>query len=73
MRVRESRSLPVGQAFLPVSFNSPAAAAGLPTVDTLGPRGGELHSPREYLLLDSLTERAKLAALLLMKLAAGTA
>jgi glutamate carboxypeptidase len=47
------------------------AAAGLPTVDTLGPRGGELHSPREYLLIDSLMERAKLAALLLMKLADG--
>ena len=47
------------------------AAAGLPTVDTLGPRGGDLHSPNEYLLLDSLTERAKLSALLLMKLASG--
>ena len=47
------------------------AAAGLPTIDTLGPRGGGLHSPQEYLLLDSLTERAKLSALLLMKLASG--
>ncbi len=47
------------------------AAAGLPTVDTLGPRGGDIHSSDEYLLLDSLTERAKLSALLLMKLAAG--
>lgn len=47
------------------------AAAGLPVVDSLGPRGGNLHSPREYLLLHSLTERAKLSALLLLKLAAG--
>jgi glutamate carboxypeptidase len=47
------------------------AAAGLPNVDSLGPRGGALHSPNEFLLLDSLTERAKLTALLLMKLAAG--
>jgi glutamate carboxypeptidase len=47
------------------------AAAGLPTVDTLGPRGGDLHSPTEYLLLDSLIERAKLSALLLMKMGAG--
>jgi glutamate carboxypeptidase len=47
------------------------AAAGLPTVDSLGPRGGDLHSPTEYILLDSLTERAKLTALLLMKLASG--
>jgi glutamate carboxypeptidase len=47
------------------------AAAGLTNVDSLGPRGGNLHSPDEFLLLDSLTERAKLSALLLMKLAAG--
>jgi glutamate carboxypeptidase len=47
------------------------AAAGLPNVDSLGPRGGALHSPDEFLLLDSLTERARLTALLLMKLAAG--
>jgi glutamate carboxypeptidase len=47
------------------------AAAGLPVIDTLGPRGGSIHSSEEYLLLDSLTERAKLSALLLMKLASG--
>jgi glutamate carboxypeptidase len=47
------------------------AAAGLPNLDSLGPRGGNLHSPDEFLLLDSLTERAKLSALLLAKLAAG--
>ena len=47
------------------------AAAGLPTVDTLGPCGGDLHSPTEFLLLDSLTQRAKLTALLLTKLASG--
>lgn len=47
------------------------AAAGLPTVDTLGPRGGDLHSSGEYVRLDSLVERAKLTALLLMRIAAG--
>jgi glutamate carboxypeptidase len=47
------------------------AAAGLPTIDTLGPRGGDIHSPSEFLLVDSLTERAKLTALLLLKLASG--
>ena len=47
------------------------AAAGLPTVDTLGPCGGGLHSSDEHLDVDSLTERARLSALLLMKLAAG--
>lgn len=54
-----------------VSDGNKLAAAGLPVVDTMGPRGGGLHSPDEYLLLDSLPERAKLSALLLMKLAAG--
>lgn len=44
---------------------------GLPNVDTLGVRGGHIHSEQEFILLDSLTERAQLSALLLMKLAAG--
>jgi glutamate carboxypeptidase len=47
------------------------AAAGLPTIDTLGVRGGDLHSPSEYVLLDSLVERASLSAMLLLKIAAG--
>ena len=54
-----------------VSDGNKLAAAGLPVIDTLGPRGGNLHSTEEFLLLDSLTERAKLTALLLMKLGAG--
>jgi glutamate carboxypeptidase len=45
------------------------AAAGLPTVDSLGPRGGGMHSDEEFVLIDSLVERAKLAALLLLTLA----
>jgi glutamate carboxypeptidase len=47
------------------------AAAGLPNVDTLGVRGGKIHSPEEFMIPASLTERAQLTALLLMKLAAG--
>jgi glutamate carboxypeptidase len=45
------------------------AAAGLPVIDTFGPRGGKLHSPEEFLLLDSLTERAKLAVMTMFHLA----
>lgn len=45
------------------------AAAGLPNVDTLGVQGGKIHSADEYCLVDSLSQRAKLSALLLMKLA----
>jgi glutamate carboxypeptidase len=47
------------------------AAAGLTTIDSLGVTGGDIHSSDEYILLGSLVERAKLAALLLMKLGAG--
>jgi glutamate carboxypeptidase len=47
------------------------AAAGLANVDTLGPRGGGLHSAEEFVFLDSLRERAKVVALLLMRMASG--
>lgn len=47
------------------------AAAGIPVVDTLGVRGGKIHSADEFVKLDSLEERAKLSALLLMKVASG--
>ena len=45
------------------------AATGLPVVDTLGARGGAIHSHDEYLIVDSLVERARLSALLIMRLA----
>ena len=45
------------------------AATGLAVVDTLGPRGGSIHSSDEFLCTDSLVERAQLSALLLMRLA----
>lgn len=45
--------------------------AGLPNIDTLGVRGGNIHSEREFALLDSLAERARLTALFLMKLGNG--
>lgn len=47
------------------------AAAGLANVDNLGPRGGGLHSGDEHIEIESLTERARLAALYLWRLAAG--
>lgn len=46
-------------------------AAGLPNVDTLGVRGGLIHSDAEFALPDSFVERAQLSALILMKLASG--
>lgn len=46
-------------------------AAGVPNIDTLGVRGGDIHSEAEYAWPDSFAERAQLSALLLMKLASG--
>lgn len=47
------------------------AAEGLAVVDTLGVRGGAIHSADEFLITESLAERARLSALLLMRLASG--
>lgn len=44
---------------------------GLPNVDTLGVRGGAIHSKDEFLIPESLAERAKLTALLLHRYASG--
>lgn len=46
------------------------AAAGLPCIDSLGPRGGDLHSDREFIHTDSLAERAKLSLAILANIAA---
>ncbi|MCB1111859.1 MAG: hydrolase [Chlamydiales bacterium] len=45
------------------------AAEGIPTVDTLGAVGENIHTFDECARIDSLTSRAKLTALFLMKLA----
>jgi glutamate carboxypeptidase len=42
--------------------------AGLPTIDTLGVRGGGLHTPDEWIELSSLVERCQLLAILLHRL-----
>ncbi|WP_086929498.1 hydrolase [Agarilytica rhodophyticola] len=44
------------------------AAAGLVNIDTLGVRGGAIHSEDEFACLDSFVERAQLSALLIAKL-----
>ncbi|HEY0446207.1 MAG TPA: hydrolase, partial [Allosphingosinicella sp.] len=47
------------------------AACGVPVVDTMGVRGGAIHSPDEYLIVASLAERAQLSALTVLRLATG--
>jgi glutamate carboxypeptidase len=49
------------------------AACGVPVVDTMGVRGGKIHSADEYLIVDSLAERAALSALTILRLAGGRA
>jgi len=45
------------------------AACGVPVVDTMGPRGGAIHSPDEFLITASLAERAQLSALTMTRIA----
>jgi glutamate carboxypeptidase len=45
------------------------AAVGVAVVDTLGVRGGNIHSDQEYVIIESLTERAQLTLLTLIRLA----
>lgn len=47
------------------------AAMGVPVIDTMGVRGGAIHSPEEFLLVDSLAERAALTILAVHRLATG--
>ncbi|MCY7340253.1 MAG: hydrolase [Sphingomonas bacterium] len=45
------------------------AACGVPVIDTMGVRGGSIHSMEEFLIVDSLSERAALSALTILRLA----
>jgi succinyl-CoA synthetase beta subunit len=47
-------------------------AAGVPCLDGLGARGGNLHRTDEFIELESLSERATLLALLLLRVSADT-
>lgn len=46
-------------------------AAGVPNVDTLGVRGGRIHSADEYVVTESFAERASLSAFILNRVADG--
>ena len=45
------------------------AACGIPVVDTMGVRGGAIHSSDEFLITESLVERTQLSALTIMRIA----
>jgi glutamate carboxypeptidase len=44
------------------------AACGVPVVDTMGVRGGAIHSADEFMILESLAERAALSALTILRI-----
>ena len=52
-----------------VSDGNLMQAEGLPTLDTMGPRGGNLHRTDEYIDLDSLVPRAATLAIVLARAA----
>lgn len=47
------------------------ASVGVPVVDTMGVRGGAIHSFDEYMIVSSLSERAALSALVIHRIASG--
>lgn len=47
------------------------AACGVPVVDTMGVRGGAIHSADEFMIVDSLAERAALSAVTILRIAEG--
>lgn len=61
------RPLPFGRTAGVCDGNN-LQAAGLPTVDTLGVRGGGLHTPEEWIEIGSLTERSALFGVVLSRL-----
>jgi len=63
---------PIGwQASGGVCDGNNIAACGVPVVDTMGVRGGKIHSMEEYLISESLGERASLSALTILRMAEG--
>jgi glutamate carboxypeptidase len=47
------------------------AASGCPNLDTLGPRGGKIHSDQEFAIMESFPERVRLSVAMLVAFATG--
>jgi len=54
-----------------VSDGNNLAAAGLPNLDNLGVHGGAIHSGNEHVYVESMSERAKLSAAMMLSFARG--
>ena len=69
-QVGEDLSIPVAwKATGGVCDGNNIAACGVPVVDTMGARGGAIHSGQEFMIPDSLPERAALSALTILRIA----
>ena len=55
--IRRNRALGASEA----GFT--ASVLGIPSICSMGPEGAELHSPREYLSVDTVLPRCKMIAL----------
>lgn len=67
----EELGLPIGwKSTGGVCDGNNIAACGVPVVDTMGVRGGNIHSADEFLITESLAERARLSALTILRIAA---
>lgn len=49
------------------SYANPLSSLGLALLDGLGPVGGKLHSPDEYIMIPSIVPRIALVALLMLR------
>ena len=66
----EELGLPIGwKSTGGVCDGNNIAACGIPVVDTMGVRGGNIHSEDEFLIVESLSERARLSALTMLRIA----
>ncbi|MBL8888560.1 MAG: hydrolase [Planctomycetaceae bacterium] len=76
-RIQERIEMTGHQVGVPIHWRPSGGASdgnklsgwGIPNIDTLGPVGDHLHSPDEYLVIDSLLQRTRLATALLFNFA----
>jgi len=69
-QVGQDLSIPVAwKATGGVCDGNNIAACGVPVVDTMGVRGGAIHSSEEFMIPESLNERAALSAVTMLRIA----
>jgi acetylornithine deacetylase/succinyl-diaminopimelate desuccinylase-like protein len=69
MVVERASAAPMTDHVLRRAF--PIAACGIPVVDIMDARAGTIHSAEEFLIVESLAERARPSALTMIRIAQG--